>query len=739
VNRSGWSALKLLRTMAAALVATLAGPGEALADEPTDLESALAEPVVATASKSAEDESAAPATTTTITAEDLRQYGIHSLDEAINYLSLGMITQNPLHSVDIGARGVLLTADFGNHVLLLVNGHAMNEQWDGTAYFERGAGIPMELVDHIEVILGPGSVLYGANAMLGVINIVTKRARDYAGLHLVGEADLLTSWRAAVGFGHELMLLGRPAEITGQVEYYRQDGPAFQFGPQNYGNDAVTGMPKRFSPDGSVAGVWGGVADREYYTYIPTGYVRISWGDWELDARAESYQRATPYPNQFNTNFGDFNDPNTYELDRWLSGDLKHRAALSSVAQLRSRLYGDLYDYQQHIDSSAAEDCPPGQTSGCRRYLLGVSRWAGVEEQLSLDWLHDGSLTTLVGVDGRLRFVESRTQTTDAVTGQGGYAGVYSRTESLVAVYAQQTWRPVDWLALNAGARFDDDQRFGTKVSPRAGAALTPWRGGTLKLVYSEAFRSPTAYETSYTDGVTQVAAPGLRPETVRSVEASIEHRFGAHRVLFGAFRSWWNDMVLLQGLTQDQIQAAIAQGALSPDATLVTQYQNVSSIDNYGYNAAFEGSAAGHDVRYALNVTGAYARRNNPDGTTQPLTVAPQLFGNARVSYDLPGELPVVGLAALLVGPRPADRAFDGGFTPMPYAPLQVELRGTISGRVPGLGALSYRLSADYAFASTNPYVAGPVQAARPTQPTAELAPVDRFRTTIGLQYDLR
>src|SRR5262249_23091752 len=162
-------------------------------DEPSDLEAALSEPIVATASKSAEDESTAPATTTTITADDLRRYGIHSLDEALNYLSLGFISQHPLHAVDVGAPGLLVTADFGEHILLLLNGHALNEQWVGTAYFERGAGIPMELIDHIEVILGPSSVLYGANAMLGVINVVTKRAAEYNGFHLIGEMDLVTA------------------------------------------------------------------------------------------------------------------------------------------------------------------------------------------------------------------------------------------------------------------------------------------------------------------------------------------------------------------------------------------------------------------------------------------------------------------------------------------------------------------------------------------------------------------
>src|SRR5213075_3298255 len=93
----------------------------------------------------------------------------------------------PLHSVEIGGRGVLLTADFNNHVLVLVDGHVMNEQWDGTAYFEQGLGIPLELIDHIELVLGPGSVLYGGNAMLAVINVVTKSARNHKGLHLVME------------------------------------------------------------------------------------------------------------------------------------------------------------------------------------------------------------------------------------------------------------------------------------------------------------------------------------------------------------------------------------------------------------------------------------------------------------------------------------------------------------------------------------------------------------------------
>ena len=149
----------------------------ALQAQSEDLEALMEQSIVSTPSKSAESSSTAPATSSVITAEELRAHGLRSLNEAINYASLGMVTTSPEHAVEIGARGVLLTGDYGNHVLLLIDGVPANEPWNGTAYFERGAGVPFELIDHIEVTLGPGSVMHGAQAMLGVVNIVTKRAR----------------------------------------------------------------------------------------------------------------------------------------------------------------------------------------------------------------------------------------------------------------------------------------------------------------------------------------------------------------------------------------------------------------------------------------------------------------------------------------------------------------------------------------------------------------------------------
>jgi outer membrane receptor for ferrienterochelin and colicins len=735
----------------ASLVALLAAgwmsaPGRARADAPSDLEAALAQPVVSTASQTPEDQSTAPATITTITAEDLHRYGIKSLDEAINFLSLGMFTQDNLDGPEAGSRGVILTGDYGNHVLLLVNGHAMNEQWGGTAYFGRGSGIPFELIDHIEVIVGPGSVLYGSYAMLGVINIVTKSAKDYSGFHAIAEADLLTSWRTALGIGKEFTLFGKRGEITAQIEYYDQHGPSFTIGPQHYGDDAVTGLPKCFDITCSTPGFFGGTpADRSYYTNLPDGYMRLVLGNFELDLRGEIYKRSYPYE------FGLYNSTDSYEADKWLSFDLKHRWVISSIAQLRSRLYGDTYEYHERLPSNAAEDCLTGENLGCVYYLLGVSRWVGLEEQLALDWLHDGSLTTLLGIDPRMRFIGSTTNYNDLATGLNpGTVTAYSEYSPTFAAYLQQTWRPIRWLALNAGARLDEyprsldnvGQGFPPRVSPRATAAVNPWHNGTLKVIYSTAFRAPTAYETLVADHESRIPSPDLRPETVTSLEGSLEHRFGSQRILAGVFESKWTNIILAEQPTDQAFLAAQADGLLPPTAiqSQVTQYQNLASIENHGFQGTYEGTLFDRDLRYALNVTGAYSRRSvttvGSPVTTSLLGVAPQVFGNARISYDLPGALPVLGLTAFYIGRRPADQAFNEPWATIPYAPPQLTLRGTISGAVPWVKGLSYRFMANYNMASQGPYI---TNAATSTNNVAQLVPVDRFRTTIGLQYDLR
>ena len=744
----------------AALLTGLASASVARAQAtPSDLQSLLDQTVVTTASKSAETGTTAPATSSTLTAEDMRRYGIHSIAEAIDYLSLGAVTADPLNTAEIGARGVLQTGDSGNHFLLLIDGHAVNEPLFGSARFDRGAGVPIEMVDHIEVILGPGSVLYGSNAMLGVINVITKRAKDWHGTHVAVEGD------GGPQQVDNANLAQQPASVRSKLDgwqtngapglyswrVFQQDGPAFTYGPQNGGADiAAAGAPLQYDrPPLPNTGYWGGLANQTGWVRQPGAQLRVVWGDFDLSAHASMFKRAIPYRSRFTHPSQDFNDPDSFDLERSLWVDLRHHAALSAIVEVTSRAYADSFDLQDRQNASEISECItlplPEANPTCSRTGVFASRWAGVEEQVAFDWLKDNSLVTLVGADGRLRFVGSKIDTVDLYTGRpvaSSYA-LINRDDQALGVYAQQTWQPTRWLGLNAGARLDEETRYQGNVSPRFAASAGAWQGATFKAIYAEAFRSPSWVET---DLATPLQIPGghLNPERVRSVESSFEQRFGTQRMLVGGFRSWWSDMVELHVLTPQEQQVAAQQGLINGLLDYgVTQFRNVSSIDNYGFNAAYDGSSGDtQQVRWGATVTGAVARRDDttlPGSPSQPLTVTPQIFGNARVSYDLPGDWPTIAVAAHWMGKRYADRAYSGAWpsSQLPVAAAQLELRGTVSGPVPGVTGLTYRLGVNWALASQGPYVVGPIQDSTYNGQGPQLVPVNTLRAMAGLQYD--
>jgi outer membrane receptor for ferrienterochelin and colicins len=713
------------RKVALALSAVvLAAPAAARAD---DLQGLLEEQVVSTASKAPETASEAPASSTVLTAEDMYRHGIRSLDEAINFLSMGVVIENKTHDNEIGARGVHFAGDYQVHALLLVNGHAMNEPWDGTTYFERGTGVPFELIDHIEVILGPGSVLYGSNAMLAVINVVTKRAKDWQGVHLVAESEIPTSIRAAAGVGHTFKLFGKQAEVTAEFEYFAQNGPSFTYGPQ-----AVGTRREEFLGPIVHHQTWGGVGARDNYATLPTGYVRFIIGDFEVNLRGEYWKRAMTSVNAYI-----FDDPTNYEVERWLSGDIKHHAVLSSSIDLTSRFYADTYDYVQNYPQSSA--CIPGMPLGCYYHLVGVSRWMGLEEQLSIDWLKDGRVYTLIGVDGRLRGIGSKLDYIEYLTNRNpGSYNPYDISEKALGAYAQQILRPVKQVSLNAGVRLDADDTFGAHVSPRVALGLHPWDGGTFKAIYSEAFRSPTAYERYYADVTGTVPAPDLQPETVQSFELAFDQRAKSQHVLFGVFRTLYNDLVLSQSLSQNEIQAAKAQGLLEANVKNADQYRNVASAEAWGFNTAFDGTALSSRLRYGATFTAGIARYHQSESAPgQELQAAPQVSGNARISYELGGYLPTPALVGRFVGSRLATEG-----PPLTYAPPLAEIRVALSGKLPWPKGLGYRASLNYASASTLPYTVGPTYL-HPFTPVStvkanELWPVDQLRTAVGLFYDL-
>ena len=742
------------RLVSGLLALALLAPARARAQAPGDLDELLGQSIVSTPSKGSETDTTAPATSSVISADELRRYGIRSLDEAVNYLSLGMSTSSSGHTAEVNARGVLLNGDYGNHVLLLVDGHAQNEPWNGTGYFERGAGVPFEMIDHIEVILGPGSVLYGSQAMLGVINVVTKRAKDFSGLRLSAEGDaslppsksggpaspgftqsLGGGYRFAAGYGREFDLGKSPSEFTLGLDYYANRGPAWQLGPQSYGDDYVTGTPKNFGPK-SPPGTWGGLLrDADYYE-VPAAYARFATGDFRAALRASTFRRSTTFPDSLAAYAGDFDDAGNREIDRFLNLDLSQRLPLSSRVELLVRGYGDLYDYEWYNRSSAAEDCPEGMLTGCRRYLEGVGRTLGGEVRAQIQWPILRA-STLVGIDAKVRDVkDSLTITENAGPGVLPSLGGH-RTDGLLAPYIAQTLSPARFLDVNLGLRLDHDTRFGDKLSPRTAVGATPWDGGRVKLIYAEAFRGPSAYELTYSDPNSQVTAPNLGPETVRSLEGSFEQRFGKHRIVVGIFRSWWRDMVDAAAVSSSELDAGVASGELTPGLAEASQYKNVARVDNVGMNAGYDGAAAGGRLRFGANATVARTTVDEGDGSGgRPMTVAPRAFGNARASYELGENLPTIGLAVRVQGRRLADGYYEGGFSAPPSAPPLVSTRLALIGPFAPVPGLSYRVGGEYSFVSTEPYIVGALLYAQDQTSRAELAPTRRAQVFVGLDY---
>jgi outer membrane receptor for ferrienterochelin and colicins len=707
---------------------------QARADEATDIQSLLDEHVIVTAASTAQRESAAPALSTTITAEDIKTFGFRSIAQAIDFLSLGAFTGDPLRTPDIGSRGVLFENDNGKHFLLLINGHAVNDPLYGAARFDMGAGIPIELVDHIEVVLGPGSVLYGSNAMLGVINVITKSAADYSGVHVYGDTEIGRSFRVGVGTGYAFKFLGLPSELTLGMEYSDRYGPKLDFPVQSF-------PPAPIQRGVTLPTAWGGRLDRGYFAQAPAGQLRLRVGELEVNLSANTYKRGIPYASALY--YVDFNDGRSSELDRALRLDIRHQATISSLVQLTSRAYADSYDYQRRLSANASIACQSVSFAVCQHYDAGAARWIGLEERLTLNWLHDQTFVTALGIDVRERQVGAKQERLDADTGRlvAATSGRLDDHGASVGPYIQQTWNPAASLDLNAGARVDIDDRFSPVLSPRGAVVLRPFEKTTFKAIYAQAFRAPTWSETSLSNH-TVAPAPGLLPERVRSIEASAEQGLGTQRLRLGAFATRWTDLVETAPVSLDALARLQESGMVGVVGNIV-QSINVASINNYGVNGSWQGSSLEGKLRYGANVTWAFARVRKA-GASTPLAAVPAIVGNAHVAYSFGFYLPTASFAVQAMGTRPADRVAPSNGATLPTAPPMADLRFALTGRIPKVPALGYVLTADYLTASRGPYTAGPdvvaipaVLGVRSMLPAPGYAPIDELRIMVGLRLD--
>jgi outer membrane receptor protein involved in Fe transport len=244
-----------------------------------------AEEVVA-ASRVGESVDDAPSSVTVIPKQELRALAYPTLAEAVRGTA-GVYVWDDRSYVTVGMRGLGRLGSYGNRLLVLYDGHPVNDDWIGSSYVGYDALTDLGDVERIEVVRGPGSVLYGTNAFSGVINVVSDdRERQQGGSVGLGTNQNGVARARARGD----VRLGSDAGLWTSVAAARSTGKDFvypELGEQAQGVDGFTA--------GTVRG-------RAYYRWltaqwslhshskqIPTGAFETLIGDQrnrQIDTRA---------------------------------------------------------------------------------------------------------------------------------------------------------------------------------------------------------------------------------------------------------------------------------------------------------------------------------------------------------------------------------------------------------------------------------------------------------------------
>ncbi len=722
---------------------------DALASE---LNAALSQQIVSGASRTAETAEQAPVAATVIRAEDLRRYGIRTVAEALSFLSMGtfLLGGQITDGQTVGARGVVADGDSNNHFLVVVDGHPINQGVTDGAAMGYGLGIPITMIDSIEVILGPGSVVYGGNAMLGIINIRTKPGRQMQGVGLLGQyavsptqtADgkinslaldgLGVSHRAEATVGKTFRLGGQDGEFTMGLVSGQMTLPTTTIAPQTPFANAPATAP-RYGGDVSMPLETG-----------RGGYGRLKIGNFSADASyvtgqwawgTPAAQNLTQMPGYFDYKMARANAAYSFDLGSHLSGFVALR-------------FMDYVHTGHRI--GPAGSCPVAGTAGSRCFVstsVGGTR-ESLELQGTYDFLADGRYQLMMGLDGRMGQTGGYAHTTDAATGlRFAPDGGYDSTSQVFGAYTQFRGRPAPWAAVNLGIRADWIWDQGSSavlpssnpamlgatvktnnsaVSPRAAIMLFPTDTTTAYASYSRAFRAPSTNELHLVSTLIDPAS-GLKPEIVDSGELGVKQKLGVHRALASVFVEKRSGLI----------------GFIPTDKPGKQKYSSVGDIENYGFNVGFDGSLLANRFHYGASFTYAHARRTItpiamtlspaaqaaadtaiPQSESQTRILgAPEWSGNLRLAYDFQGNLPEVAVAAVILGPRltgfgyggailvPAateggapttqtifGRAWRSNIDPF-RTDTTVEARLNIGGPLPYVPGIRYTLMANYLF----------------------------------------
>jgi len=602
--------------------AALACPTVALAGMDTDagdirslstipLEELMQMRVVTAASKFAQPISDAPSSVVVLTASDIRNHGWRTLADALATLP-GLYVTNDRNYTYLGARGFLRPGDYNSRFLLLVDGMRINDAVYDQALIGTEGLIDMDMVKRIEFVPGPGSAVYGSNALFGVINVVTRDGSGLSGVQGAvtaagqGERKARTSYGWHGQNGADLLLSASAFNRTGRDLYY----PEFD---------------RADTPDTNH-----GIARHLDWDRAQNFLVKGSYGGVTLSASHVARTKGIPTAS-FNAVF---NAPDSTR-DTQTSIGLAWNRELAPALALAVQLQSGQADYRGPGWYPDTEGVPRLNIDGAH------ARWYGASAHATLTNLPGQKI--VLGVElGR-----------DAHRDQYNYnEQPYElllndhRDAMRRAVFVEDEIRLPAGFLVNAGARFDDNEGTETRrFSPRVAVMYKATPRDTVKLIAGSAFRAANAYEMYY--ALPEMAGgmlpnPDLRPEKIATRELVLEHVLGdgGHATL-SLFRYTVDDLISQQ----------------ADPATGMLIFRNIDQADARGLEAALDRDFG------AVRLRASYSWQLARGTGGAPLIDSPSHLAKANLTAPLGWRGGRVGAELLCSGKRLADEGAAGGY----------------------------------------------------------------------------
>ncbi len=155
------------------------------------------------ASKFSEKVTDAPSSVTILTRDEIARLGYRTLEDAVRGVR-GFDVTNDRSYDNTGVRGFTQLGNTATRVLLLIDGHRVNDIIYDQTMLGRHSLVEIDEVERIEFIRGPGSAIYGGNAFFGVISVVTRRGRDVNGVEASASAETFDGYSGRLTIGKRL-------------------------------------------------------------------------------------------------------------------------------------------------------------------------------------------------------------------------------------------------------------------------------------------------------------------------------------------------------------------------------------------------------------------------------------------------------------------------------------------------------------------------------------------------------